>query len=68
MSHDIEIIGEVDSVEVVEPSPHTDFNDAAMSGAMELRFRPARRGEERVTVWAQVPIRFQKKPRAGDGS
>ena len=55
--------GEVDSVEVVEPSVHPDFDEAAVQGARELRFRPARRGGQRVTVWAQVPVRFQKKPR-----
>lgn len=57
--------GTVDSVEVLEPGVHPDFDEAAVLGAKELRFRPARRGDRRVTVWAQVPIRFVKKPGGG---
>jgi TonB family protein len=55
--------GAVDSVEVVESSGHPDFDDAAVQGAKELRFQPARREGKRIEVWAQVPVHFSKRPR-----
>lgn len=58
-------VGEVDSVEVLEPSDHPGFDQAAVKGARDLRFRPARRGDRRITAWAQVPVRFVRKPRPG---
>ena len=56
-------VGEVDSVEVVESSGFPSFDSAAVSGALELRFRPARRDGKRIQVWAQVPVHFSKRPR-----
>lgn len=56
--------GGVDSVEVLEPSGFAAFDSAAVKGAREFRFDPARRGDERVTAWAQVPVRFSKRPRS----
>jgi TonB family protein len=55
--------GAVDSVEVVESSGHPDFDDAAVEGAKELRFQPARKEGKRIEVWAQVPVHFSKRPR-----
>ncbi len=55
--------GGVDSVEVVESSGHASFDSAAVAGARRLRFTPARQNGERIEVWAQVPVRFSKKPR-----
>ncbi|MDX1646153.1 MAG: energy transducer TonB [Longimicrobiales bacterium] len=55
--------GGVDSVEIIESSGHVAFDSAAVEGALQLRFTPARRGGERIEVWAQVPVRFSKKPR-----
>lgn len=55
--------GGVDSVEVLESSGHPAFDSAAVDGARELRFRPARRDGERIEVWAKVPVRFSKRPR-----
>ncbi|MGD2070702.1 MAG: energy transducer TonB [Gemmatimonadota bacterium] len=57
--------GGVDSVEVVEPSGHPAFDSAAIAGARELRFQPARRDGKRIDVWARVPVHFSKKPRPG---
>jgi len=54
--------GAVDSVEVVVSSGYADFDAAAVEGARELRFRPARRDGERIPVWAHVPVPFSKKP------
>jgi protein TonB len=54
--------GGVDSVEIVESSGYAAFDTAALKGARDLRFQPARRGEDRIKVWAQVPVHFSKRP------
>ena len=55
--------GTVDEVEVAESSGIAAFDSAAVNGAWELRFTPARRGDKRIEVWAEVPIHFSKRPR-----
>jgi len=60
-------MGVVDSVEVVESSGHQAFDSAAIAGARELRFEPARRDGKRVQVWARVPVHFSKRPRPNGG-
>ena len=55
--------GVVDSVEVVESSGYAAFDSAAIVGAKDLRFTPARQDGKRIEVWAQVPVRFSKRPR-----
>ena len=55
--------GQVDSVEVMESSGVPAFDSAAVRGARDLRFSPARRGGKRIEVWAKVPVRFSKRPR-----
>jgi protein TonB len=55
--------GQVDSVEVLESSGHVAFDSAAVQGARELRFSPARKGGKRIEVWAKVPVHFSKRPR-----
>jgi protein TonB len=57
--------GAVDSVEVVESSGFEAFDSAAIAGARDLRFQPARRGGKRIEVWARVPVTFSKRPRSG---
>ena len=52
--------GSVDSVEVFETSGYPAFDSAAVRGALQLRYSPARRGGKRVEVWAKVPIQFTK--------
>lgn len=59
--------GRVDSVEVVASSGHEAFDSAAIDGALQLRFEPARREGKRIAVWAQVPVRFSKDPRPPGG-
>jgi len=54
--------GAVDSVEVVESSGWPDFDEAAVEGAWDLRFSPARRDGKRIEVWATVPVYFSKRP------
>ncbi|MDH5590643.1 MAG: energy transducer TonB, partial [Gemmatimonadota bacterium] len=53
-----------DSAEVAESSGHPAFDSAAVAGARELKFRPARRDGKRIRVWAEVPIRFSRRPQA----
>lgn len=55
--------GVVDSVEVMESSGYAAFDSAAIAGARELRFEPARRDGKRIRVWAEVPVHFSKRPR-----
>ena len=56
-------VGVVDSVEIAQTSGHARFDSAAVAGARDLRFTPARKGGERITVWAEVPVTFSKRPR-----
>lgn len=56
-------LGQVDSVVVAESSGHPALDSAAIAGAREMRFTPARKGEKRVRVWAQIPVHFSKKPK-----
>ncbi|HUP53120.1 MAG TPA: energy transducer TonB [Longimicrobiales bacterium] len=56
-------IGMVDSVEVLQSSGYASFDSAAVAGADNLRFTPARRDGERIAVWAEVPVFFSKRPR-----
>jgi len=52
--------GSVDSVEVFETSGYPAFDSAAVRGALQLRYSPARQNGKRVEVWAKVPIQFTK--------
>ena len=56
-------LGRVDSVVVLESSGHVAFDSAAIAGARQLRFDPARKDGKRIDVWAQVPVQFSKRPR-----
>jgi protein TonB len=55
--------GGVDSVEVVDASGYPAFDSAAVRGARQLRYTPARRGGKFITVWATVPVQFTKGSR-----
>lgn len=50
--------GTVDSAYVVKSSGHPSLDSAALTGARELRYRPARRGDRPVAVWAVLPVRY----------
>ena len=56
-------LGRVDSVEVLQSSGQMAFDSAAIAGAREMRFSPARKKGKRIEVWAEVPITFSKRPR-----
>ena len=50
--------GGVDSVRVEKSSGHSGLDSAAIAGALQLRYRPARQGEESVAVWGYLPVRY----------
>jgi periplasmic protein TonB len=50
--------GAVDTVQVERASGYESFDSAAVRGARDLRFQPAVRGEEPVSVWVLLPVRF----------
>lgn len=51
--------GGVDSVRVERSSGYPAFDSAAVSGARDLRFEPARRGDETIPVWVLLPVEFE---------
>ncbi|MDT8368238.1 MAG: energy transducer TonB [Longimicrobiales bacterium] len=57
--------GTVTEVEILESSGWAAFDSAAVVGARQLRFDPARRNGRRIEVWARVPILFSRRPRGG---
>lgn len=50
--------GNVDSVQVERTSDHPAFDSAAVNGARDLRFEPARQGETVVGSWVLLPVQF----------
>jgi TonB family protein len=56
-------VGSVEEVEIIESSGYAAFDSAAVSGARDLRFKPARQDGKRIEVWAKVPVHFSKRPR-----
>jgi periplasmic protein TonB len=50
--------GGVDSARVERTSGHAEFDSAAVAGARDLRFEPARRGENSVSVRVLLPVQF----------
>jgi periplasmic protein TonB len=50
--------GLVDTVQVEHGSGYEPFDSAAVHGARDLRFEPAMQGEEAVSVWVLLPVRF----------
>ncbi|MGK7312452.1 MAG: energy transducer TonB family protein [Candidatus Longimicrobiales bacterium M2_2A_002] len=51
-------VGDVDSVYVLESSGEPALDSAALAGTRELEFAPGRRGDERIAMWAKLPVRF----------
>lgn len=60
--------GTVDSVYILSSSGEPAFDSAAASGAYELRFAPARRGDRRIAMWVRVPVRFRMSEPGHEGS
>lgn len=60
--------GEVEEVEILESSGVPRLDSAAVAGAQEMRFNPARKNGKRIAVWAEVPVQFTTNPNARRGS
>lgn len=61
-------MGAVDSVYVLEPSGEAAFDSAAVEGARNLKFAPGRRGDERIAMWARLPVRFSRPDSTHSGA
>jgi TonB family protein len=51
-----------ESTAVVQHSPHPAFDTAAVDGAAQLLFRPARRGDRRIGLTVLFPVKFKLPP------
>ncbi len=56
--------GGVDSVRVEKSSGHAGLDSAAIAGALQLRYRPARQGDEAVGIWGYLPVRYPMPEKA----
>ena len=59
--------GTVDTVAIAESSGDRTLDSAAVEGALRLRYEPARRGDETVSVWAYLPVKYPMPEVAGPG-
>ncbi|MDE2663631.1 MAG: energy transducer TonB [Gemmatimonadota bacterium] len=50
--------GRVDSVAVATSSGHAVLDSAAVEGARDLRYRPARHGGAPTAIWATLPVSY----------
>lgn len=50
--------GTVDSASVETSSGYAAFDSAAVTGAYDVRFEPARSGQEAIDVWVLLPVEF----------
>lgn len=50
--------GAVDTVRVERTSDYAAFDSAAVNGARDLRFQPARQAEADVGTWVLLPVQF----------
>jgi protein TonB len=51
--------GDVEQVTVVKSSGYPALDKAAREGARLWRFSPARRGEDAIRAWVEMPVRFR---------
>jgi protein TonB len=56
--------GGVDEVKIAVSSGYSMLDDAALRAVKTWVFKPARRGNQPVAAWVQVPIRFALNPSA----
>jgi periplasmic protein TonB len=50
--------GEVDTVRVERTSEYPAFDSAAINGARDLQFEPARQADSTVGTWVLLPVQF----------
>jgi protein TonB len=51
--------GEVEQVGIAASSGYPALDEAAQEGARLWRFSPARRGEDAIRAWVEMPVRFR---------
>jgi protein TonB len=51
--------GEPDELVLEQSSGYAQLDQAAMKAVHTWRFRPARRGDERIASWVEIPVRFR---------
>jgi protein TonB len=51
--------GETDRLVLERSSGYALLDDAAMEAVRKWRFRPARRGDEQIVSWIEIPVRFR---------
>lgn len=56
--------GIVDSALIHESSGEPALDEAAIAGALELRFDPARQADRPVDAWVRLPVRFTREGEA----
>jgi TonB family protein len=59
--------GAVDTVAIANSSGDRSLDSAAVAGARQLRYQPAQRGDEIVSVWAYLPVKYPMPEVAGAG-
>jgi protein TonB len=50
--------GRVGEVRVEHTAGHPDLDQAAAEAIKKWRFEPARRGNQPITVWLRMPVKF----------
>jgi protein TonB len=53
--------GRVDDLRVLTSSGHSILDRSALENVRAWSFKPARRGDEAIDMWVQVPVRFKLK-------
>ena len=53
--------GKAGSIRLARSSGYEILDRAAMNGVKDWLFQPAKRGDELVEIWVEIPIRFQLK-------
>ena len=53
--------GRIGGLEVEQSAGHPDLDRAATEAVRRWRFEPARRGDEAVAMWVQIPVEFRLK-------
>ena len=51
--------GRVGDVSVDQSAGHPDLDRAATEAVRRWRFEPARRGNEAIAMWVQIPVEFR---------
>jgi protein TonB len=51
--------GECGELELGQSSGYALLDQAALEAVRTWRFRPARRGDEEIVSWVDIPVRFR---------